>query len=302
MLHFILTRFNIRLWQKDKYGVQTLTEEWLKSRCDLFETYTLPSVAAQTCHDFKWLILFDDESPSWLRDRVGEWCARLPQLVPIWVKREGGYKMQDTFQRMGKSLGVVEYSQLLFCNAIAQHVKMDTRVITSYLDNDDALNKDFVAVLQQKAADVSHNTVLSFTPGLQYYTSMGIGMSMDYRNNHFISLVEDVEVGKPFRTVFGFGGHYHILKENRTQVEILNTSPQMMWVEVIHDNNVDNDVKMTSKQHLVTDLKSHESNYAMQLPCSSWPRLVWCFRWLPRFVYQFFRRLWHKMFGHNWNY
>lgn len=301
MQHFILTRFNLCLWRKDKRGVQTQTEGWLKKRCELFERYTLPSVCGQTCQDFKWIILFDEESPAWLRERVERWRKECQALIPVGVKRMDDEKMQEAAKRLGATRSVNGYVHLIFSNAIAKHVKENQRIITTYLDNDDALHRDFVAKLQQKAAEVEHNTILSFTPGLQYYTELGIGISMDYRNNHFISLVEDVQVGKPFRTVYGFGGHYHILKDTRTHVEIIETKPEMMWVEIIHDNNVDNDVKMTTKQHLVTNFKAYTEHYTLNFYHSNSPRLVWLTRWMPRFVHQFFRRLWHKVFGHNWN-
>lgn len=37
--HYILTRFNLRIWTKDKNGRQTQTDEWLKKRFALFETF-----------------------------------------------------------------------------------------------------------------------------------------------------------------------------------------------------------------------------------------------------------------------
>ena len=54
MNHFILTRFNVRLYPKDKNGHVTLTPEWLEHRFLLFELYTLPCLSAQTCKDFKY--------------------------------------------------------------------------------------------------------------------------------------------------------------------------------------------------------------------------------------------------------
>lgn len=284
MKHFILTRFNLRLWRKDKHGLNTQTEEWLNERCKLFERYTLPSVVGQSCQDFKWIILFDEESPEWLKNKIENWRDCCQQILPVWVKP-------------------VESKQFLniFRKAIARHIKHDERIITSYLDNDDALHRDYVAKLQMVANDVAPNTILSFTPGMQYYEKLGIGMCMDYRNNHFISLVEDVVIGQMFRTVFGFGGHYHILKEKRTTVRILHTRDEMMWIEVIHAGNVDNDVKMTLKQHLLTQLPDMKEQYSLLVSVSAWPRCVWCFQWLPQAACQFARRCWHKLFGHNWH-
>ena len=68
MNHFILTRFNLRLYPKDKNGNVTLTPEWLEHRFQLFELYTLPSLSAQTCKDFKWIVLIDRETPQEYKD------------------------------------------------------------------------------------------------------------------------------------------------------------------------------------------------------------------------------------------
>lgn len=63
MQHFILTRFNLNLWHKDKNDNEINRNEWLAYRLNLFETYCLPSVVAQTEQNFKWIILVDKETP-----------------------------------------------------------------------------------------------------------------------------------------------------------------------------------------------------------------------------------------------
>ncbi len=54
--HYLLTRFNLPLWNKDKHGLATRDEAWLENRCRLFEQYTLPSVQQQSCKDFVWVV------------------------------------------------------------------------------------------------------------------------------------------------------------------------------------------------------------------------------------------------------
>ncbi|MBY8850425.1 putative rhamnosyl transferase, partial [Saccharothrix sp. MB29] len=68
MDHVVLTRFNL-----PSVGAESVVraqEGWLTKRVGLFERYCLPSVAAQTSSDFRWLIYFDPESPQWLKDRI----------------------------------------------------------------------------------------------------------------------------------------------------------------------------------------------------------------------------------------
>lgn len=49
---FIITRFNLKLFSKDKNNKTTLTDQWLKERFELFETYCFPSVEGQVCKHF----------------------------------------------------------------------------------------------------------------------------------------------------------------------------------------------------------------------------------------------------------
>lgn len=56
--HYLLTRFNLSLWQEDKNGLTIDREEWIRKRLKLFETYCLPSVVGQTCQEFRWIYLW----------------------------------------------------------------------------------------------------------------------------------------------------------------------------------------------------------------------------------------------------
>ena len=66
--HVLLTRFNLP--SKGHESLVRAQENWLKNRVMLFERYCLPSVLAQTCRSFSWIIYFDPESPVWLLDWV----------------------------------------------------------------------------------------------------------------------------------------------------------------------------------------------------------------------------------------
>lgn len=61
--HFILTRFNLLIFNKNKEGKKVRTIKWLEHRFMLFEKYCLPSVKNQTCQDFQWIVLFDSSTP-----------------------------------------------------------------------------------------------------------------------------------------------------------------------------------------------------------------------------------------------
>ena len=65
--HVLLTMFNRRLGGRAGFPSELeLDDDWLRRRWELFTTYTVPSVAAQSESDFTWVVLCHPESPAWL--------------------------------------------------------------------------------------------------------------------------------------------------------------------------------------------------------------------------------------------
>ena len=60
---FILTRFNLKMWTKNKFNHDVQTEEWLKERFELFEHYCFSSIINQSEKNFIWLCCFDEDTP-----------------------------------------------------------------------------------------------------------------------------------------------------------------------------------------------------------------------------------------------
>lgn len=287
--HFILTRFNLNLWKADKRGAVTQTEEWLERRCLLFEKYTLPSICAQTEKNFYWVVLFSSDTPEKYKIRVNGWAKACNRLKPIWVRPEVSWHFTRVYREVIK-------------NALESLEKgNDCRITTTYLDSDDALHKDYMAKVVEATGNVGHNTMLSFTPGLQYYSEPQIAMGIDYRNNHFLTYVEDVKKGCTPITVHGFGGHHHILHERRVNLHVIDTGKSMMWLEIVHGINVDNDVIMTFRQWPVFRRMILKSDYGIDEEMTRWPCIMFVCHWIPRAMYQFCRRLKHKIFGHDWH-
>jgi hypothetical protein len=121
MEHAILTRFNL-----PSAGRESLVRAhagWLAHRVELFERYCLPSVRSQTSAQFGWLVYFDPESPRWLRQRIEDWSAD-GTMVPLFR---------------------AEVSNAELLSDIEAHLgRHDAWLVTTNLDNDDALATDFV--------------------------------------------------------------------------------------------------------------------------------------------------------------
>lgn len=278
MQHFILTRFNLHLWWKhDKNGRDIQTEEWLEERFRLFETYCMPSVLAQKCRNFKWICLFDEDTPERFRKRINGYCDKYGMFVPYYLNMEQTRHFQKFFQQK-----VYELAD-----------KDDTELLTTYLDNDDCMRNDFIERVQKYTKKVGYNTIFTFKYGLQYYTEYDIAVRIPYTNNHFLTYYE--RMSSTPRTVWGFW-HFYIFNYRGIRIITINNPKNPMWIELIHNGNIDNDVKMTLSQKLITD-KEYLHIYGLDIELKNGISsiLVFTTRFAGRFVKQAVRRIRNKI-------
>lgn len=178
--HFVLTRFNLKwesddvAWNKDKNGSTVLTEEWLTHRIELFKKYCYPSIKAQSNKDFVWFIYFDTDTKKEILDDLQEYCKDANIVI----------KLKHSYQYFEKT-----YTQDILenCDADLSHI------ITTRIDNDDIVHKDFVKEIQNRfeAQDfmaVNFSKVLMINP--ESYDQIRVVYTF---SNHFISLIEKVE-------------------------------------------------------------------------------------------------------------
>lgn len=174
--HFILTNFNVSIpgVTTDQSGRRVLTREWLDGRVVLFEKFCLPSMAGQTCQNFEWLVRFGVETPPDIRERIGLWQKSV-NLTPMWDE---------------PSVRTI----------IAERIRSNTSVVlTTRLDSDDGLQKEYVAVMQSEI-DERCAEVLCPTYGYSLqYPEGEVRLSRDTLSA-FITLVDPV-TGPPTRTV-----------------------------------------------------------------------------------------------------
>ena len=239
--HFILTRFNLFLGQNDKEGSKVRTIRWLEHRFSLFEHYCLPSIKGQTCQDFEWIVLFDSKTPEQFLGKIADYQKECPQLIPVFVEPYKG-----------------RYFAEIFRTEIVKRLKAE-RVLSTYLDNDDALNVRFVEDLQQRALSLSDGTFINYNDGYQLFTDYKYLMQIHYPRNHFVSVVEH---GDPatVRGIFGYGGHYHIEEIEGVRIERVVNQP--MWCEVIHGKNMLNDAFFLGAK-MIKDADRLKSDFAI---------------------------------------
>ena len=261
--HFILTRFNLPLWKYDKTNRIINPHVWLDERLNLFETYCLPSVACQSNNDFIWILLCDENTPVEYRDRIRGYKNKCPQIELIQVEEEYAWQFPRIF------------SEVVASFLEARGAKDGDICLTTQLDNDDVLQNDFVQTVQNHVSKNINSDILylsnttpvfiSFDYGIQYFTEMNMATRIKYPNNHFMTCFEFVKcINKEHKendskfaigTCFGYGSHFLLEMEYEMCVEHIVDKAKPMWCEVIHHENVDNDVKMTFDTKVVRDLK-----------------------------------------------
>jgi hypothetical protein len=265
--HFILTRFNLFLWNKAKGGRKVRTAKWLEHRFSMFEKYCLPSVKNQTCQDFEWIVLFDSMTPESFKTRIAEYQKSCPQLKPVFVDPKEGRFFAEIFRK-----------------EIVNRLSGE-RVISTYLDNDDALDVRFVEDLQQRFFSLSDGTFIFYDEGYQYYAEDKYMMGIVYPKNHFVSVVEE---GNPstVKGIFGYGSHYYINKIEGVQIE--HVKSLRMWCEVIHEKNVENDAHFLNAK-IVRDRDLLQRDFAIDETVES-GLVLYLFKFLPRYGRTFIRR------------
>ena len=276
--HFILTRFNLSIWCNDKDGRPVGTLEWLENRFSLFEKFCLSSIANQTCKEFEWIVLFDSKTPDQYVGRIREYQGKCPQMIPVFVTSEKG-----------------RYYERVFRKEVVERLK-GKRVITTYLDNDDALDIHFVEDLRKRILNLEDGTFVYYLNGYQYFTEFGLLLRINYRRNHFVSVVETGD-SKTVKSIYGYGSHYYIDKIPGVRIEYVKGAP--LWCEVIHERNMGNDAYFLFGTKTVRDDETLHRDFAID-DSSRFSTSTYLLKFIPRYIKTFFRRVGYSVFGRKW--
>jgi hypothetical protein len=210
--HYLITRFNLKnpKWDVTKNNENLLTDEWLEHRLWLFENFCFPSVAAQTNKNFTWLIYFDVTTPESYKQKIQVIIGNKPNIRLLYING-----MPAFYPEIQKLIGVETVGK--------------PYLITSRIDNDDCIRKDFIDVVQSKftrqeymAIDVIKGYSLQIKPVIM------LGKK-EHIFNPFISLIEKNDNPK---TVWA-NDHNHWKKETR----ITQVTDQRLWMSIIHEKN-----------------------------------------------------------------
>lgn len=188
--HIVMTRFNVHV--PERAGAPD--EAWLRDRLRWFELFTVPSIMAQTVKPDCWMIFCDAASPEWLLNRM-------PPFATVRPVR-GIFTAAVAAESVSSFIGPL---------------------ITTRVDNDDAIAIDYLEAVQREAPVEGY---VNFMHGLQ------LSGERLYRrsdpSNAFISRAE----AQAYGTVFA-QPHRSIIEGH--SVRQVKGAP--MWLQVVHDRN-----------------------------------------------------------------
>lgn len=208
--HLLLTRFNVphARYARDKRGAATCTPEWLAHRFELFERFCLPSVRGQRGADFDWLVFFDEVTPEPFRGRILAY-RDVPRLRPCFAAH-----FDELPERVrAEAPPEAEY------------------LITSRLDNDDALARDALRAVRGAFCRQPLEFVNLATG---YILARGALHRARLPRNPFLSLIER-RAAEPWPTAWGVA---HDRAHEIGPVRDLAERPY--WLQVVHDRNLTN--------------------------------------------------------------
>lgn len=210
--HAILTRFNVA--RPKLQDPIRLDPRWLAERFDLFERYCLPSMAAQTSRDFRWIVYFDTDTPSQFHDRIEACRAVFPftaYFTPV-IDAPGWPRS------LRESLG-----------------DPTPWLLTTRFDNDDALAADYVGRLQAAVSDQPpQRGSFNFTHGLIREGRRVYALA--HPSNAFGSWLEPWDDAT--RTAISI--HHMKMAQHGPVSQIGGPAA---WLQVVHGGNISNKVR-----------------------------------------------------------
>ncbi len=215
--HFIVTRFNLRTsnnkWNKDKNINRTIDNSWMLYRINIFNQYCLPSVLNQSCENFTWIICLDIETDEKFRLFFHTLSQKYSFIVPLYI--DGMQNLNSKYK---------EY--------IINQLGNEKYIITSRLDNDDILHRDYIKKIQEQF-DFQKYQAVNFLKILMISPENKNKIHIDYSfSNHFISLIEEINENT-FKGCYSKRDRHWNIKGEITQI-----IDKPYVAETIHDRNL----------------------------------------------------------------
>lgn len=236
--HYIITRFNLPLSSRSiKNGLDVCSQDYLSKRIDIFERFCMPSIRQQTCQNFKWLILFDIKTPDVYKQIAAGWHNIYPNLIPCYLDVEdygglpSGSELVTDVDTDSSMLQIT--SQFVGDTIRSLEVSHPEWILTSRIDDDDALHQDWIARVQGLFKACPQQLAYDFVYTYKYVLKESIVYRYALRNGHFLTLAEPSDT--EFRSVL-FCNHLEMDKYFKVE----HIYGRTLQTELIHSENVVN--------------------------------------------------------------
>ncbi|GGF46968.1 hypothetical protein GCM10011339_39400 [Echinicola rosea] len=215
----MITRFNVEYLEKVEANLSISVDDWLERRFELFFTYCYPSVVQQSEMDFTWLIYFDLNTPDAYIERI--------------LKKDFAKVIKPAFATTWKNINENIRGEISHFD-----IEENDLIISSRLDNDDALSADYIITIQEavKSKFLLERQLpfaIDLKNGLVYSSKESCLYSVSRKSNPFISLVASNQGN--LETVFDY---QH--QEITSRFKSIQISGKPLWFQNIHDTNISN--------------------------------------------------------------
>lgn len=255
--HLLVTRFNLRNpeWDVTKNNEKLLTNDWMEERMWFFENFCFPTILAQTNQNFEWLLYFDITTPDKFKTRISELIQNQHNFKVFYI--DG---MPQFYDELKKCISAIP--------------NKNPYLITSRIDNDDSVHKDFINEIQLQFKQQDY-LVLDIIKGysLQIRPTVMLGKK-EHIFNPFMSLIEKNDDPK---TIWYY---HHNMWKKETRIKQVNH--KRLWIAVIHEKNKVNNFNGYDNvkwNKLKSDfVLSEEANVLIKnelLPHNKWLKLSW---------------------------
>lgn len=213
--HVIITRFNLPTSGKE--ATLRCTPTWLEDRFALFDRYCFPSVAAQSCLDFYWIVLFDEETPVHFKKRIESYKNKFNLFYPYYTCLFPGTGWAEIVR-----------------NVLGDH--HEPWLLSTNLDNDDSLAEDHIYRLQQTVRSTGAFCRGAFNMMNGAILANSRLYKCVHRSNAFASWFEPYD--NQMRTAPSIAHMTFALHGPVIQID-----GPVAWLQVVHGNNVSNKVR-----------------------------------------------------------
>lgn len=234
MKHYIITRFNLKKkdWVSDKNNNEILSEDWLSDRFRLFFNYCLPSVKNQKNQNFKWLVYFDEDTPLKYRNIIKSIEEEYANFSPRFIA--GAEIFDDSI-----------VNDVL--DDYNQHDVTTPYILTTRIDNDDALHFDFTETIQSLAEN-KNNLIIDLRAGVEAIV-----------RGKYIETRKKISNYNPFISVI-FNSKSYISIFSKNHVEWINfgetkVSNDIRWMQIMHARNKHNKINWHNRLISKIDLQ-----------------------------------------------